>query len=348
MEIDEEIEKFNSVVIEGGDQIGKGDVTHHLLKKFSKERINVYKLSFPIYSSPFGTIVRKTLKQGFKDIAELNSIIETRREIELNMVGFALNRLEALDSILRRFKNKEAYFLLDRSPYSMAVTISYGLASTQGVQKDDVEDLIKIGFSLDQLFLKTLNARECIIHLMAHYGKIGWEKSRTDGDLYETKEVQEVVDGIYYKIAQKVGKGWSKIYTKQKGEFKKRREIYKEVENVVDSLTWKPSTDGKSSIYDILEIAQDIYGVDISELDQYKKYYRNIKEDDNEKNKETYELAYKIGRYISQNCKTIEFQNKEVKQHVGEILNMYPEYFSAIKHYYGQEFTDKLLEEVHD
>jgi thymidylate kinase len=348
MEIDEEIEKFNSVVIEGGDQIGKGDVTHHLLKKFSKERINVYKLSFPIYSSPFGTIVRKTLKQGFKDIAELNSIIETRREIELNMVGFALNRLEALDSILRRFKNKEAYFLLDRSPYSMAVTISYGLASSQGVQKDDVEDLIKIGFSLDQLFLETFNATECVIHLVADYGKIGWIKSRTDGDLYETKEVQEVVDGIYYKIAQKVGKGWSKIYTKQKGEFKKRREIYKEVENVVDSLTWKPSTDGKSSIYDILEIAQDIYGVDISAFDQYRKYYRNIKEDDNEKNKETYELAYKIGRYISQNCKTIEFQNKEVKQHVGEILNMYPEYFSAIKHYYGQEFTDKLLEEVHD
>jgi hypothetical protein len=292
--------------------------------------------------------VRKTLEQSFKNIPELNSIIGTRREIELKMVEFALNRLEALDSILRRFENKEAYFLLDRSPYSMAVTISYGLASTQGVQKDDVDDLIKIGFNLDQLFLETLNARECVIHLMADYGKIGWIKSRTDGDLYETKEVQEIVDGIYHKIAQEVGKGWSKIYTKQEGKFRKRKDIYKEVENVIDSLTWKSSTDGKSSIYDISEIAQDIYGVDISELDQYNKYYRNIKEDDNEKNKETYELACKIGEYISQNCERIEFQNKEVKQKVGEILNMYPEYFIIIEQYYGQEFTDKLSKGIHD
>ncbi len=339
---------YHSVIIEGRDQIGKGDVTHHLLKKIGKERINVHKLSFPIYSSPLGTLVRKTLEQSFKNIPELKSIIETRREIELKMVEFSLNRLEALDSILRRFKNKEAYFLLDRSPYSMAVTISYGLGGITSTQKQEVKDLINLGLKFDQLFLKTFNATECVIHLMANYGESGWIKSREDGDLYEVREVQEVVDDIYDKIGKKVGKGWSKIYTKKEGRFRKREDIYKEVENVIDSLTWKSSTDGKSSIYDILEIAQDIYGVDISELDQYKKYYRNIKEDDNKKNKETYELACKIGGYISQNCKKIVFQNEEVKKNIRNLLNKYPEYFSIIEHYYGQEFTSKLSKGIHE
>ena len=339
---------FRSIVIEGGDQIGKGDVTHYLLRSFSDKKINIFKISFPMYSTPFGYIVRKTLKNGFSEVKDVKDIIGTKREIELRMIIYALNRHEALESILRHLGNKDVYFLLDRSPYSSALTISYGLGGLKSIKKNEVRDLVKLGLSFEQPFINTLNTEECVLHLMADFGETGWKRSRTDGDLYEVKGIQEVADDVYAEIASIVGKGWNRIYTKENGEFRNRIDIYKEVDKVVDALSYNSEENGSGSIYDVLKVAEDVYNVKLSNLESYKRYFKNIEEDSNEKNKETYELACEIAQYTVKNCDNVIFKNKEVKNNAKKLLDLYPEIFMLLNYYFGNEFTQKLKEGIYE
>jgi len=338
---------FRSIVIEGGDQIGKGDVTHYLLRSFPDKNINIFKISFPMYSTPFGYIVRKTLKKGFSEIKEVKNIIGTRREIELRMITYALNRLEALESILRRLDGKDAYFLLDRSPYSSALTISYGLGGLKSIKKNEVRNLIELGLSFEQPFINILNTKECILHLMADFGETGWKRSRTDGDLYEVKDIQEVADDVYAEIANIVGEGWNRIYTKENGEFRNRVNIYKEVDKVINALSYNSKGNGSGSIYDVLEVAEDVYNVKLSNLESYKRYFKNIEEDSNEKNKETYELACEIADYTVKNCGDVIFENKEVKNNAKKLLDLYPEMFILLNYHFGNEFTQKIKEGIY-
>ncbi len=335
-------QSFKSVVIEGGDQIGKGDVTNYLLERFKRENVNICKLSFPLYSAPFGTIVRKTLEKGFPSIPEIDLIAGTRRELEIKMVLFAINRLEALESILRRYEEKEMNFMLDRSPYSHAVTISYGLQGVKCVSEEEVDDLIGLIFDIEEFFIKTLNLSDCVIHLMADHGRKGWKKERSDGDLYEVRAVQEVVDSVYKKIGGIVGQGWGHIYTKKNAKFRSREDIYKEVDLVVDALSFKSTKGEGSVIYDILEVAKDVYGLDLYGLSIYEKYFRNVQLDDNEKNRETYGLACEIGEYIAKTCTVVVFENKGVKKSIKRILKLYPEVLSIVEYHFGETFRSKF------
>lgn len=328
--------------IEGGDQIGKGDVTDYLFRKLNEEDINVFKLSFPMYATPFGTIVRKTLEEGFPKTLDIVKTEGTKRGIEIKMMLFALNRLEALGSILSNFKNKETYFLLDRSPYSHAVTISYGLGGLKCIRQREVDDLVRLMFKSEQLFLEKLGLSECVIHLMADHGKEGWRKERSDGDLYEVKEVQKIVDDIYAKIGRVVGSGWNRIYTKKQGDFREREDIYKEVDEVVGTLSLESSTDSESEIYDVLRVVKDIYGVDVTTLEIYRRYFENIRIDDNERNKETYHLACQIGKYVAKNSPYVEIRDVEVKDNIKEIVGSYPEIFTLVGYYLGEKFLGKF------
>jgi thymidylate kinase len=339
---------FHSIVIEGGDQVGKGDVTHYLLKNLCERNVPIRKLSFPLYSSPFGAIVRKTLEQGFVGIPKVEKTIGTKRELELKMVSYALNRLEALESILGRFQNSEGYFLLDRSTYSLALTIAYGLGGVKSISKDEVSGLIETGLSFEKLFVQTLDMDKCVLHLMADYGKEGWKKTRTDGDLYEKKEVQEVADDVYNEIANIVGSGWNRVYTKEKGEFRNRNVIYAEVYQIVDTLNLPTTGAIDNPIYDIREVASDVYNVDITDFDLFKKYSQNIKEDNNDKNKETYQFAYKIAQYIVDNTEKVTFRNKDVKKNVKDLLDFYPEMFDLIRYHFNDDFVEKIKEGIYD
>lgn len=335
-------DNYRSVCIEGGDQIGKGDVTNYLLGKFERDNVKIFKLSFPMYSTPFGTIVRKTLEEGFPSIPEIRMIEDSKRGLEVKMMLLAINRLEALESILATFKNKKAYFLLDRSPYSHAVTISYGLGGLKCILNEGVDKLVNLMFNTEKLFIEKLGLSECVIHLMADYGKRGWVKERSDGDLYEVREVQKVVDDVYSKIADIVGFGWSRIYTKSKGVFRNREDIYKEVDGVLGSFKFEKSVKPKSEIHDILQVARDVYRMDISELDSYSEYFENIEIDDNERNRETYKLACEIGRYIANNCPSVTFNDPDVRDNIGEIIKMYPEVLALVESHLGGGFLNKF------
>lgn len=328
--------------MEGGDQIGKGEVTDYLFKKFQKEKISIYKLSFPMYSTPFGYLVRKSLEDGFFNISQLKEIVGTRRELEVKIALFAINRLEVLESILRKFGSSKTYFLLDRSPYSQAVTIAYGLGGLKSIKEGEVDELIKLVFKLENLFLKTLGLSECVLHLKADYGKKGWVKTRSDNDLYEIKSVQEKVDSIYERMGGIVGDGWYRIYTKKNGEFRSRQDIQKEVDIVVDSLNFKSVANSKSEIFDVLQVAEYIYGVDLKNVETYRKYFRNIELDDNERNKETYSLAYEIGEYIVKKSKKVYFMDINVKKNVKLFLRLYPEVLFLLEYYFGIKFLKEF------
>ena len=338
---------FHSIVIEGGDQVGKGDVTHYLLRTLCEKNIPIHKLSFPLYSSPFGAIVRRNLEQGFLGIPKLEETIGTKRELELKMVAYALNRLEALESLLRHLKNVDTYLLLDRSTYSLALTIAYGLGGVKSISKDDVNDLINTGLSFENLFLETLDMKKCVLHLIAEHGKEGWKKSRTDGDLYEKKEVQEVADDVYNELANIVGEGWNRVYTKKNGEFRDREDIYNDVDKIIDTLNMPKTGSLDNPIYDIKELARDVYSVDVMKFDLFKKYFRNIKEDRNDRNKETYQFAYKIADYIVDNTEQVTFNNDDVKQNVKDLLDFYPEMFDLIKYHFNDDFVEKIKEGIY-
>lgn len=339
---------YRAICIEGGDQIGKGDITNYLLGKLESQGVKVCKVSFPMYSAPFGTIVRKTLEEGFPRTLDIGKTEETKRGLEVKMMLFALNRLEALESILRNFKNKKAYFLLDRSPYSHAVTISYGLGGLKCITSQEVKELVQLMFKSEQLFIKKLGLCECVIHLMADHGKKGWKKERSDGDLYEVRDVQKVVDDVYAKIGDIVGSGWNRIYTKKQGVFRERKDIYKEVDQVVQALSLESSPDALSEIYDISQVARGIYGMDISGLENYKEYFENIKIDDNERNKETYKLACEIGKYVANNCPRVMFEDTEVRGNIKEIVESYPEIFSLVEYHLGKEFLNKFKRSLNE
>lgn len=339
---------FHSIVIEGGDQVGKGDVTNYLLHSLCKQNIPIRKLSFPLYASPFGAIVRKNLEQGFVGIPKIEEIIGTKRELELKMIAYALNRLEALESILRRLENSNAYFVLDRSTYSMALTIAYGLGGIKSIERSDVKTLIDTGLNFEKLFLKTFDMDKCVLHLIADYGKEGWKKSRTDGDLYEKREIQEVADDVYNELANMVGLGWNKIYTKKGGKFREREDIYSEVNEIVNSLNFPQTKKLDNPIYDIKEVSQDVYNVDIANFDFFKKYFKNIEEDDNDKNKETYKFAYKIAEHIVNETKEVSFNNKDVKKNVRDLLDQYPEMFDLVEYHFNGNFVEKIKKAVYD
>jgi hypothetical protein len=179
---------------------------------------------------------------------------------------------------------------------------------------------------------------------VADHGKKGWEKERSDGDLYEVKEVQKVVDDVYAKIGEIVGSGWNRIYTKKQGVFRERRDIYKEVDEIVQGLSLQGSTDSESEIYDVFQVVRDIYGMDISGLENYKEYFENIKVYDNERNKETYRLACKIGEYVAKNCPYVEIKDVEVRNNIKEIVESYPGVFFLVGYHLGERFLSKFKE----
>ncbi|HCC68125.1 TPA: hypothetical protein DEP90_02905 [Patescibacteria group bacterium] len=339
---------FHSVVIEGGDQVGKGDVTQYLLESLCKRNIPIRKLSFPLYSSPFGAIVRKNLEEGFSGIPKIEKIIGTKRELELKMIAYALNRLETLESILRRLEKTEAYFILDRSTYSIALTIAYGLGGIKSIKRNDVRSLIDTGLNFEKLFLKTFDMDKCVLHLMADYGKGGWKKSRTDGDLYEKKEIQEVADDIYNELADIVGSGWNRVYTKKNGEFRDRGTIYSEVDEIVDALNMPKTKKLNNPIYDIKEVAQDVYNIDVTDFEFFKKYFKNIEEDNNDKNQETYKSAYKIAEHIVKETKKVSFNNQYVRENVRNLLDLYPEMFDLVEYHFNRGFVKKIKEGLYD
>ena len=333
--------KFKSVVFEGGDQVGKADAAQVFCSYLLEKNTSINRLSFPIYATPIGSVIRMFLKNGIEGIKKLDNIKGTQRELEIRMMIYALNRLEALESILRRPKIYSGIFLLDRSPYSNALTIAYGLGGLKSIKKGNVSELVRLGFEIESLMIKILGLTNCVIHLKVDSGKKGWEASRLeDADFYESKDVQDVADYVYSEYAKLVGKGWNMVYTKKDSRWRDRGVIYKEIRDVVDSrFELKSSNKGVMKTIDVIDIAKDIYGLDISNLEGVDKYYKAIKGC----NKAViYKEALKISKHILESNDGVLFKNNEILNHVRNILEEYPECFDLLEYYLDKSFVNKL------
>lgn len=339
-----------SVVIEGADQVGKGDTTHDLLEVLISRSISVYRLSFPQYATPFGSAIRLFLKNGVDDIDSLTHVKGTRREIEIRMMMFALDRLQALESILRCINVENSVLLLDRGPYSNALTIAYGMSVVGEIADQDISEMANLGFEMEKYLINSLGLDKCVIQLSATHGKDGWSSLRGgEEDQYEKREIQENADKAYREFSKLVGKGWKNIITKENGTWKKRENRNEEVlaclEELVDLSTLESTQKGKYEAIDVIDIAKDIYGLDISDFQEVKDFYKALEK--NEKNL-IYNKGNKIGKYIAKESKNITIQDKGVRESMYNIVEAYPECLILLGEYYGKDFVNKLKVAIYD
>jgi thymidylate kinase len=337
---------FQSVVFEGGDQVGKGDASNTFTNNLMKENVDIKRLAFPMYSTPIGSVIRKFLKEGVSQIDSFKNIVGTRRELEIRMMIYALNRLEALESILRHSEDFNGIYVFDRSPYSNALTISYGLGGLKNITKDDVKSLVRLGYDSEELLIKTLNLENCVIHLKSDNGIDGWKASRLDdADLLESKDVQEVADFVYSEFEKLVGDGWNTVLTKIDGKWRGREDIFKDINTFVKNRIDIKKGDGCIKIYDSLDVCKDLYGVDIGNLDNYSKYVKAIEECD----KDTmYREALEVARYITERCEEVSIYNEEVLKNMRSILDSYPEILDLLEYYLGKYFVENLKASIYE
>jgi thymidylate kinase len=339
-----------SVVIEGADQVGKGDTTHNLLEVLMSYSIPVFRLSFPQYATPFGSAIRLFLKNGVDNIYSLSHINGTRREIEIRMMMFALDRLQALESILRRTNVENSVLLLDRGPYSNALTIAYGMSVVDAITDHDISEMAKLGFEMEKYLINSLDLDKCVIQLTATHGKEGWSSLRGgEEDQYEKREIQENADKAYKEFSKLVGKGWRNIITKENGTWKKRdirdKEILACLEELVDLSKLESTQKGKYEAIDVIDVAKDMYGLDISDSKDVKEFYKALEK--NEKNL-IYNKGHKIGKYIAKECKSIKIEDKGVKKSMYNIVEAYPECLVLLEDYYGKDFVNKVKDAIYD
>jgi thymidylate kinase len=340
--------EFNSIVMEGTDQVGKADTSHDLSQELLSQGVPICTFSFPQYATPFGGAIRLFLKDGVDEIEELKNIKDSRREIEVRMMMYALDRLQALESILRAPNTNNAILLLDRGPYSNALTIAYGLSAVKNISDMDVKEMVNLGFEKEQYLIQTLNLDKCIIQLVANFGKEGWKSIRDGGeDQYEKMEVQERANEVYLEFSNLVRDGWRRVITKEDGKWEHRGdrngEILSFVEERYDLSKIRSSATPKLQSIDVLDIAKDMYGLEISQRKDVKDFYRALKENEKEA---IYEKGLGIGEFVALECKEIHIKDSGVRNAMYNIINDYPECLVLLERYYTKSFVQKLIKAI--
>lgn len=337
---------FESVVIEGGDQVGKGDTSCSVISLFEEEGIPVYRLSFPQYSTPFGHLIRRVLTEDCRENIE-------QRDIEIRGMLFALDRLQTIESILRRPEMYSGIILLDRCPYSNALTIAYGLKMISDFKREDVERLAKLGIIYEDFFIQEFGLDNCVIELIKRSSD--WSSSRNGGeDQYESKDVQERATEVYRIYSEIIGDGWRRVYVDNERDYG--------VNDLVNYPNWRPRSERDAEVMnfikeriplddlkkpqkqtvdrvDVIEIAEDIYGVDIRGMEEVLEFYTAL--DTNDKNI-IYRKGGEIAQHIVQNSHGIDLRNRGVIESMRNIFDAYPECLDIIESYYGTKFRENI------
>lgn len=332
---------YRVVSCEGGDQVGKGDAVITLCRKLSDSKIPFTYSSFPIYATPIGTVIRMFLKNGLEDFK-----FPIERETKLKMVLYALNRLEFLDVLLSDPKYMETLIVLDRSSFSNAVTIAYGLLKLPDCTEENVRKLVRYAMRLDGLMIGSLGLKDCVVQMVSASQKWGNLRGK-DGDINERDDVQKL-SGMVYDIYEKlVGKGWKKVVTRTEEGWKDREDIFSEIYNFVEMRHGKLDREdfGIEYVINIEEIRQSIYPnskVSKADVDRYMKF---LMENDKDS---MYEYGIKIGRKIAKSTPNVKFNNCSVRREFKKMLNRFPEIEEIFNRYLDNGFYTKLVMGVQD
>lgn len=330
-----EAESYGSVCVEGGDGLGKGDATQRMLSELELEGVNITYSSFPIYATPIGTALRLLLRNGYEDLTPEN-------DLDVRMALFAMNRLEFMDAYLSdKEKYKNSLLVLDRSPYSNALTVAYGLSSGENWEDEDILKYIENGMDYDRLISSRLGLGRCVIQLKAEEEE--WHNSRNcEVDQYEKSEVQEMCDKVYGLYRDHVVKGgWNEVITRKDGNWKGRDEIWAEINDILFRTYGLMGDIRGGERHDIgfKEIVGNMYPGAKYDKGMFGIYDRALK--GNEKSL-MYENGLALGGQIAKSeCLNIRISNPEVEEEFRRLYNL-PQMRDVFVHFLGRRFVAKL------
>lgn len=330
-------ECYGSLCLEGGDQVGKADATNRLVEELEKQKINLTFTSFPIYSTPIGTSIRYLLKNGCPE-----EILSNVSSLETRIALFALNRLEYMDVLLGNKKFCDTFLLFDRSPFSNALTISYGLSSFDNMNSDEVANYIDLSLNYDSLMISKLGLDRCVVQLQSK--KKNWDNIRVEeGDQYEREEVQEKCDYVYEGYKKIIGDGWHQIVTKDENGWRKKNEIFNSINNILLS-TYGDMSDirtGKRYQIGFKEIIERMYPKSKYEENQYKKYNEALKGNFKD---QMYANGVLLGKQVANTCSEVRIRDEEVRMEFRRIVWSVPETINVMRYFLGDTFVNKFIE----
>lgn len=330
-------EKF-SVIVEGCDQVGKGDAVENLSKELAFEGYPICVVSFPCYATPIGNAIRESLKS---DIFA-HSGLDPYEQVSSKMSLFALNRLEILNYIFQ--DPKDHIYVCDRGPFSNALTIAYGIAQG-GISEKEKDTLIDYAFSLDSFFRKHMNADNCVINLTDTSAT--WSNSRSDIDLYENRDVQEISENIYAKFSTRVGAGWVDIVSKNSNGWRNREDILADsVEFVRRRMKKAPVSPSKASDYlPMSKVISSLYRGSSLSAKPIALFSEALRMNDKGG---IYLYCGTIADEIVNTSKYIEWYNMDMRNAVKEIVEGNVGILIVLENLYGQDFVLKLLRSVYE
>ena len=330
-----EIASYGSVCIEGGDQLGKGDATSRIVSALEADGVNLTFSSFQIYATTIGSVIRSLLKEGISD--EKLKGIDT---LDVRMTLFALNRLEFMDVYLNDEKYRDTILVLDRSPFSNAVSIGYWLSLQEDWNEEEVAGYIDRAMDLEYLMISKLGLDRCVVQLISEEG--GWRDIREkEVDQYEKSDVQENCAKVYEMYKDIVGAGWHQVVTKSDEGWRSRDDIWNDIDRILVSTYGDMNGVRQGLRHDIgfKEIVENMYPKAQYNKKMYHMYDSAIKENVKDI---MYTSGLKLGQQVADSCMNIKFSNEEVRKEFERILVATPDTIKVFEHFLGMGFVNKL------
>jgi hypothetical protein len=332
---------YKPVVIEGGDQVGKADASQNLIA-ILQSKIPITVIAFPMYSMPLGASVRKMLKEGIEDLVK-EKRIDSKEEFLARMALFALNRLEVMNCLLED-RYKERLLIFDRSPYSHALTLSYGWKGSGKIEGEEVGEHIDMGLELEHYLIDTVKLANCVLELFDDSEE--WVGSRSNGDdLYEISEVQEACGLLYSICANRVGDGWCKLATKVNGEWRDRGDISNDILQFIYSrypdLGKKRCENPDVEVLELIDAVRALYAncsVSRENMDALRESLEG-----NDK-KTLYDNSIAVVDDMLESMDAIVWANDEIKNAFKEVLDKNLFCWDIMEKFLGEKYV-KLLGE---
>jgi thymidylate kinase len=334
---------YRTLAVEGGDQVGKGSAIINFTNRIVDSGQDVVSISLPTYATPLGSLIRKILREGIFDIPELKDIVGTEKELLVRLTTYALNRLEVLDVILSgNYEDKILAF--DRSVFSHALTLAYGLARMEGITDKKISELIDFVFMSESEIINTLGLDDCVVQLKKDEE---WVNNRSGlSDLFEEGDVQNLANYTYDLFAKRIGDGWKNVYSKKDGKWISHEDIYDEIRDFF--LSKYPDIElkndaGSSELLYIVNIAENMYIGSEIENSLLKKYTESLTGND----KDTmYVTGWEIAKQVIDSTQKIEIHSDTVKSAYRKLVKETPLVKFAIKHYLGERYLNLLMDAI--
>jgi len=324
---------------EGGDQCGKADAILGFLKKFEERGVSITYSSFPIYASPFGTVIRKFLKSGLSDFD-----FDPRKELRIKMALYALDRLQFLDVVLQNPEYRETLVVLDRSSFSNAVTLAYGLVNIKDLTNEELEELTRYALWLDNLMIKKLHLNRCVIQILSNADE--WENVRNEErDINENIAVQKATNKTYRLYEKRIGDGWKRIVTKTNKGWKDREDIFNNIYKFVVNRHGEFNLEAfpKKYTINIQEILQNSYPMAVVSQKDIDKYWKALNEND----KDTmHEYGIKVGEQIGRSARKFLLKDEEIQDKFCRIIKREPDILLVLEKYSNKGFKDVVVESI--